>query len=67
MWSRRGGWLVLDQFRIPPSDLPLFDSLRVEPDALLRMTRAFDGSTVVERFVRVTAPGAGTSRASNTP
>jgi hypothetical protein len=53
MWSRRGDWLVLDQFRIPHTDVPLFDSLRVEPDALLRMTPAFDGSTVVETFVRV--------------
>jgi hypothetical protein len=51
MWSRRGDWLVLEQlqnlFAMPHG--PVFDSLRVKPDTLLRMTPA----TVVERFVRV--------------
>jgi hypothetical protein len=55
-WFQRGDWLVLEQ-AIAGSfpELPFLDSLRIEPDALLRTTRALDGSTVIERFVRVSS------------
>lgn len=59
IWSRRGNWLVLEQYA--PSGfggfrIPLLDSLQIQSNTLVRSTRLFDGSTVVETYTRALQP-----------
>ncbi|MFN2563591.1 MAG: hypothetical protein ABR499_01100 [Gemmatimonadaceae bacterium] len=59
VWSRRGDWLVLEQLAAAASSsvfyafIPYLDSLRIEPDALVRSTPVRDGVTLVETYRRV--------------
>jgi len=52
MWTRHADWLVLRQFAFV-SSVPSGDSLRIEPNALVRTTRLFDGTTITETYQRV--------------
>lgn len=52
MWTRNADWLVLRQFAFV-SDIPSRDSVRIEANALVRTTRLFDGTTVIETYQRV--------------
>lgn len=58
IWSRRASWLVLEQYA--PSlggfNVPLLDSLQIQSGTLVRSTRLFDGSTVVETYTRTPQP-----------
>ena len=57
MWSRRGDWLVLQQFNpFSGFGIPFLDSLRVEANTLVRTTSLFDGSTVAETYLRAPRP-----------
>jgi hypothetical protein len=53
LWSRRGDWLMLEQLTFSLSQIPFLDSLRVQSGTLVRTTRLFDGSMVVETYARV--------------
>jgi hypothetical protein len=59
MWSRRSEWLVLVQWIgwLRTAEFPLLDSLRLEAGTLVRLVPGIGGSTVEERFVRVSPPG----------
>jgi hypothetical protein len=58
IWSRRGDWLVLEQYAPPSSGsgIPFLDSLRIQSNSLVRTTTLFDGSTVTETYTRAPQP-----------
>jgi hypothetical protein len=52
VWSRRGDWFVLEQVNQGSFFLRFRDSLRIQPNALVRTTEFVDGPTVVETYAR---------------
>lgn len=58
IWSRRSNWLVLEQYSpwLGGFNIPFLDSLQVQSSNLVRSTRLFDGSTVVETYTRTPQP-----------
>jgi hypothetical protein len=57
IWSRRGDWLVLEQYiGFFSSGIPFLDSLRIQPNSLVRTTRLWDGSTATETYTRIPQP-----------
>lgn len=53
IWSRRGTWLVLEQYApsFVGSNIPFLDSLQIQSNGLVRTTRLGD-STVTETYTR---------------
>jgi hypothetical protein len=54
IWSRRGTWLVLEQYALSfvGSNIPFLDSLQIQSNSLVRTTRLGDGSTATETYTR---------------
>jgi hypothetical protein len=50
-WTRRGDWFVLEQVAGFALNVPIFDSLRVESEALVRTTQLGGGSTLRELYL----------------
>ena len=58
IWSRRGSWLVLEQYLASffDSTVPFLDSLQIQSNSLVRTTRLYDGSTATETYARTPQP-----------
>src|SRR5688572_12631148 len=58
IWSRRGNWLVLEQYAPSGfgSSIPFLDSLQIQSNTFVRSTRLFDGSTILETYTRALQP-----------
>jgi hypothetical protein len=57
MWRRSGDWLFVEQFRFfSTASIPYLDSMRIQGDALVRNTKLYDGSSIIETYARVAAP-----------
>lgn len=54
IWSRRGTWLMLEQYAPPfiGSIVPFLDSLQIQSNNLVRTTRLYDGSMATETYAR---------------